>query len=137
VKPLALWFSIQLDADAGLSTAQIFLIALLFVSLSETNAHKSFYQLHFGIQEPTHSKDVARSYIDYVQKITLQLIFIIIISILIISMLYWGSYDVIIMGIFYSIAEKINGEFNRYAQFCNNSKSLFSFSAETIVSLRK
>ena len=34
VKPLALWLSIQLDDDAGLAIAQIYLIGLLFLSLS-------------------------------------------------------------------------------------------------------
>ena len=48
VKPLALWLSIQLDADSGLAIAQIYLIGLLFLSLSGTNAHRSFYQIYFG-----------------------------------------------------------------------------------------
>ena len=62
VKPLALWLSIQLDADSGLAIAQIYLIGLLFLSLSGTNAHRSFYQKYFGNKDFIHSKDIARSY---------------------------------------------------------------------------
>ena len=83
VKPLALWLSIQFDADAGLAIAQIYLIGLLFLSLSGTNAHRPFYQKYFGAKVQRISIDVARSYIEYIQKITLQLIFVIIISSLI------------------------------------------------------
>ena len=111
VKPLALWLSIQLDTDTGLAVAQIYIIGLLFVSLSGTNAHKSFYKIYFGIEKPTYSKDVARSYTNYIQKITFQLILITIISSLIISVIFWGSFDIVIMGIIFGIAEKINDEF--------------------------
>jgi len=133
VKPLALWLSIQLDTDAGLAVAQIYIIGLLFVSLSGTNAHKSFYKKYFGTEKPTYSKDVARSYANYIQKITFQLILITIISSLFISVIFWGSFDIVIMGIIFGIAEKINDEFQRYAQFSNNSKSLFYLALNKLI----
>ena len=133
VKPLALWLSIQLDTDTGLAVAQIYIIGLLFVSLSGTNAHKSFYKIYFGIEKPTYSKDVARSYTNYIQKITFQLILITIISSLIISVIFWGSFDIVIMGIIFGIAEKINDEFQRHAQFINNSKSLFYLALSKLI----
>ncbi len=133
VKPLALWLSIQLDADAGLAIAQIYLIGLLFLSLSGTNAHRPFYQIYFGVEERAHSKEIARSYIDYIQKITLQLIFVVIISSLVASIIFRGSLDVVMMGILYGIAEKLNDEFQRYAQFINNSKSLFYLALSKLI----
>lgn len=133
VKPLALWLSIQLDTDAGLAVAQIYIIGLLFVSLSGTNAHKSFYKIHFGVEKPIYSKDVARSYANYIQKITFQLILITIISSLIISVIFWGSFDIIIMGIIFGLAEKLNDEFQRYAQFSNNSQSLFYLALSKLI----
>ena len=125
VKPLALWLSIKFDDDKGLAIAQIYLIGLLFVSLSGTNAHRSFYQKYFGTEKMSSNISVARLYVSYIQKITLQLIFIIILSTLIATAVFWGSPDVVMMGIIYGIAEKLNDEFQRYAQFCNNSKNLF------------
>ena len=133
VKPLALWLSIQFDADAGLAIAQIYLIGLLFLSLSGTNAHRPFYQQYFGAKEQLFSIDVARSYIEYIQKITLQLIFVIIISSLIAIIVFWGSLDVVMMGLVYGIAEKLNDEFQRYAQFINNSKSLFYLALSKLI----
>lgn len=133
VKPLALWLSIQFDADAGLAIAQIYLIGLLFLSLSGTNAHRPFYQKYFGAKVQRISIDVARSYIEYIQKITLQLIFVIIISSLIAIIVFWGSLDVVIVGLVYGIAEKLNDEFQRYAQFKNNSKSLFYLALSKLI----
>ena len=49
VKPLALWLSIQFDADAGLAIAQIYLIGLLFLSLSGTNAHRPVSYTHLTL----------------------------------------------------------------------------------------
>ena len=135
VKPLALWFSIQLDTDAGLAVAQIYIIGLFFISLSGTNAHKSFYKIYFGVEKPTYSKDVARSYTNYIQKITFQLIMITIMSSLIISVIFWGSLDIMIMGIIFGLAEKLNDEFQRYAQFINNSKSLFYLALSKLISV--
>jgi hypothetical protein len=133
VKPLALWLSIQLDADAGLAIAQIYLIGLLFVSLSGTNAHRPFYQKYFGSEEQLFSIDVSRSYIDYIQKITLQLIFVIITSSLIATIVFWGSLGIVMLGLLYGIAEKLNDEFQRYAQFSNNSKSLFYLALSKLI----
>ena len=125
VKPLALWLSINLDADSGLAIAQIYLIGLLFISLSGTNAHRLFYQLYFGNEKLVHKSAIARSYVRYIQKMTLQLIFVIIISSVVASAVFWKTFDVVLMGILFGIAEKLNDEFQRYAQFKNNSKNLF------------
>ena len=133
VKPLALWLSIKFDTDAGLAVAQIYLIGLLFVSLSGTNAHRSFYQLYFGVEEQNHSKNVARSYISYIQKITLQLMFVFIVSLLVASAVFWDSFNIVMMGIIYGIAEKLNDEFQRYTQFRNNSKNLFYLALSKLI----
>jgi hypothetical protein len=133
VKPLALWLSIQLDTDAGVAVAQIYIIGLLFVSLSGTDAHKSFYKIYFGNEKPKYGKDIARSYANYIQKITFQLILITIISSLIISVIFWGSFDIVIMGIIFGIAEKLNDEFQRYSQFSNNSQSLFYLALSKLI----
>tara|TARA_B100001093_G_C26826447_1_gene1014255 strand:+ start:608 stop:1840 length:1233 start_codon:yes stop_codon:yes gene_type:complete len=133
VKPLALWLSIQFDTDLGLAVAQIYLIGLIFMSLSGTNAHRLFYQIHFSDKKYFASKSVARLYVNYIQKITLQLIFIIIISLFIASVIFWDTLDVVMMGILYGIAEKINDEYQRYAQFSNNSKRLFYLALSKLI----
>ena len=133
VKPLTLWLSIKLDADAGLAVAQIYLIGLLFISLSGTNAHRVFYQKYFGVKKLSFNKNVARLYIEYIQKITLQLFVVIIVSSLIACLVFWGSFDIVVVGILFGIAEKLNDEFQRYAQFCNNSKSLFYLALSKLV----
>lgn len=133
VKPLALWLSIQLDADSGLAIAQIYLIGLLFLSLSGTNAHRSFYQKYFGNKDFIHSKDIARSYVKYIQKMTLQLMLVIIVSSLVASVVFWGSLNVVMIGILYGIAEKLNDEFQRYAQFSNNSQNLFYLAISKLI----
>ena len=133
VKPLALWVSIQLDSDSGLAIAQIYLIGLLFLSLSGTNAHRSFYQIYFGNKDFTHSKNIARSYIKYIQKMTLQLMLVIIVSSLIASVVFWGSLNVVMFGILYGITEKLNDEFQRYAQFSNNSRSLLYLAISKLI----
>jgi hypothetical protein len=133
VKPLALWLSIKFDSDAGLALAQIYLIGLLIVSLSGTNAHRSFYQLYFAVEEQNHSKNVARSYISYIQKLTLQLMFVFIVSVLVASVVFWGSFNIVMMGIIYGIAEKLNDEFQRYTQFRNNSKNLFYLALSKLI----
>ncbi len=133
VKPLALWLSIQFDTDAGLAVAQIYLIGLLFLSFSGTNAHRPFYQICFGAGEYLGSKNVARSYINYIQKMTLQLMLIIILFSLAASFIFWNSLDIVIMGILYSIAEKLNDEFQRYAQFRNNSHNLFYLALSKLI----
>lgn len=133
IKPLALWLSIKFDYDEGIALAQIYLIGLLIVSLSGTNAHRLFYQLYFGVEEQKHSKNVARSYIIYIQKITLQLMFVLIVSLMFTSIVFWDSFNIIIMGIIYGIAEKLNDEFQRYTQFQNNSKSLFYLALSKLI----
>ncbi len=133
VKPLALWLSIQLDSDAGLAVAQIYLIGLLFLSLSGTNAHRPFYQKYFGNQQHLNRLSLARSYIDYIQKITLQLIFVIIISATIATLVFWGSLSIVMMGLIFGISEKLNDEFQRFTQFINNSKNLFYLSVSKLL----
>ncbi len=133
VKPLALWLSIQLDSDAGLAVAQIYLIGLLFLSLSGTNAHRPFYQKYFGNQHKFNKYSIARSYIDYIQKITLQLLFVIIISASIAALVFWGSLSIVMMGIIFGISEKLNDEFQRFTQFINNSKNLFYLSVSKLL----
>jgi len=68
VKPLALWLSIKLDTDSGLALAQIYLIGLLFLSLSGTNAHRVFYQNYFGNDPLNSNFGTAKSYIEYIKK---------------------------------------------------------------------
>lgn len=133
VKPLALWLSIQLDDDAGLAIAQIYLIGLLFLSLSGTNAHRPFYQKYFGNEKHLYKISLARSYVDYIQKITLQLMFVIIISATIATIVFWGSLSVVMMGIIFGISEKLNDEFQRFTQFINNSKNLFYLSLSKLL----
>ena len=48
-------------------------------------------------------------------------------------MIFWGSFDIVIMGIIFGIAEKINDEFQRHAQFINNSKSLFYLALSKLI----
>jgi len=133
VKPLALWLSIQLDADEGLAIAQIYLIGLLFLSLSGTNAHRPFYQKYFSNKQQFYKFSIARSYIDYIQKMTLQLIFVITVSTIIAALVFWGSLSVVIMGIIFGISEKLNDEYQRFVQFINNSKKLFYLSIIKLV----
>ena len=135
VKPLALWLSIQLDYDAGLAIAQIYLIGLLFISLSGTNAHRPFYQNYFGAKDKPPNITITKSYINYIEKITLQLILIISISLIIATFIFWGSYEVVIMGIIFGIAEKINDEFQRYSQFINSSSNLFFLALSKLIPL--
>jgi hypothetical protein len=127
-KPLVLWLSIQYDTDTGLAIAQIYLIGILFISLSGTNAHRVFYQIYFGTNKPTETKYAAKNYFHYIEKITLQLIFIIFTLVLVISVIFWDSHDVVIFGITFGIAEKLNDEYNRFVQFKNNNKKLFNLS---------
>ena len=133
VKPLALWLSIQLDTDAGLAVAQIYLIGLLFISLSGTNAHRPFYQKFFGAKDDFSNINVIRSFIEYIQKITLQLILVILASLIIATIVFWGSLGVVITGILFGIAEKINDEFQRYSQFINNSNNLFFLALSKLI----
>tara|TARA_Y100001970_G_C14228957_1_gene857420 strand:- start:1135 stop:2343 length:1209 start_codon:yes stop_codon:yes gene_type:complete len=133
VKPLALWLSIQLDTDSGLAIAQIYLIGLLFISLSGTNAHRPFYQKFFGAKDDFSNINVIRSFIEYIQKITLQLILVILASLIIATIVFWGSLGVVIMGILFGIAEKINDEFQRYSQFINNSNNLFLLALSKLI----
>ena len=113
-----------MDTDAGLAIAQIYLIGLLFISLSGTNAHRPFYQKFFGAKDDFSNINVIRSFIEYIQKITLQLMLVILASLIIATLVFWGSLGVVIMGILFGIAEKINDEFQRYSQFINNSNNL-------------
>ena len=135
IKPLALWLSIRLDSDAGLAIAQIYLIGLLFISLLGTNAHRPFYQKYFGGNERSYTVDVIRTYILYIQKITLQLIFVILISITIAAIAFsgTGTIDVVLMGILFGIAEKINDEYQRYSQFIDSSKNLFILALSKLI----
>ena len=133
VKPLALWLSIQLDADAGLAIAQIYLIGLLFLSLSGTNAHRPFYQKYFGNKQQSYKLSIARSYVEYIQKITLQLLFVILISSIVAALVFWGSLNVVMMGIIFGISEKLNDEYQRFTQFINNSKNLLYLALSKLV----
>ena len=135
IKPLALWLSIRLDSDAGLAIAQIYLIGLLFISLLGTNAHRPFYQKYFSSNERSYTVDVIRTYILYIQKITLQLIFVILISITIAAIAFsgTGTIDVVLMGILFGIAEKINDEYQRYSQFIDSSKNLFILALSKLI----
>ena len=125
-KPLLLWLSIQLDSDAGLAIAQIYLIGLLFMALLGTNAHRPFYQIYFGINDLTVTKNVAKIYSHYIQKITLQFVFIIITAILVAFVFFWNSFEIVILGIIFGIAEKLYDEYNRFVQFKNANKLLFN-----------
>ena len=133
VKPLALWLSIRLDSDSGLAIAQIYLIGLLFLSLSGTNAHRIFFQNYFSDGKLNHTITTARSYLDYIKKITLQLVFVIFFSSLIAVLIFSDNLDVVMMGILFGIAEKLNDEYQRYVQFVNNSKNLFYLSLSKII----
>ncbi len=133
VKPLALWLSIQFDADAGLAIAQIYLIGLLFLSLSGTNAHRPFYQKYFGNKQQSHKLSIARSYVEYIQKMTLQLLFVILISSIVAALVFWGSLNVVMMGIIFGISEKLNDEYQRFTQFINNSKNLLYLALSKLV----
>lgn len=127
-KPLVLWLSMKFDTDAGLAISQIYLIGILFISSSGTNAHRAFYLIYFGTNERTENKYAAKNYFHYIEKITLQLIFIIFLLLLVISVIFWDSFDVVILGITFGIAEKLNDEYNRFVQFKNNNKKLFNLS---------
>jgi hypothetical protein len=133
-KPLILWLSIQLDSDAGLAIAQIYLIGLLFMALLGTNAHRPFYQIYFGIYGATKAKNVTKAYFHYIQKITLQFVFIIITAILVAFVFFWNSFEMIILGIIFGIAEKLYDEYNRFAQFKNVNKLLFKIALSKLVS---
>ena len=132
-KTLVLWLSIKLDSDAGLAIAQIYLIGILFMSLLGTDAHRPFYQIYFSGNKSTQTKNVAKIYLHYIEKLTLQLIFVLITVILVAFIFFWNSIDVLIFGIIFGIAEKLNGEYNRYIQFKNNSKKLFSLALNNLV----
>ena len=135
VKPLALWLSIKLDTDSGLALAQIYLIGLLFLSLSGTNAHRVFYKNYFG-NDPLNSNFViAKSYIEYIKKITLQLMLVILLSSLVASIIFWDTLGMVIIGILFGISEKLNDEFQRYAQFINNSLNLFYLAISKLLAL--
>lgn len=132
-KPLVLWLSIQLDSDAGLAIAQIYLIGLLFMALLGTNAHRPFYQIYFGINDLTATKNVAKTYFNYIQKITLQFVFIIITAILVAFVFFWNSFEIVILGIIFGIAEKLYDEYNRFVQFKNANKMLFNIALIKLV----
>jgi hypothetical protein len=132
-KPLVLWLSIQLDSDAGLAIAQIYLVGLVFVSLLGTNAHRPFYQKHFGNNDPIETKYVAKAYFSYIQKITLQFIFITITAILVAFVFFWNSFEIFILGIIFGIAEKLYDEYNRFVQFKNTNKLLFNLTLSKLV----
>jgi hypothetical protein len=132
-KPLVLWLSIKLDSDVGLAIAQIYLIGLLFVSLLGTNAHKPFYQMHFSVNVPTEIKYVTKTYFNYIQKITLQFIFLTITATLVASVFFWNSFEIVILGITFGIAEKLYDEYNRFSQFKNYNKLLFNIALSKLV----
>ena len=133
VKPLALLLSIELDADKGLSLAQIYLIGLIFISMSGTNAHRPFYQLYFGKEEVKNKRTIARSYVDYIRKITLQLVLVLIASSILASIIFWGSIETIIVGILFGLGEKINDEYQRLAQFLKNDRDLFKLALSKLI----
>jgi hypothetical protein len=133
-KPLILWLSIQLDSDAGLAIAQIYLIGILFLSLLGTNAHRPFYKIYFGISDPIETKKyLAKTYFNYIQKITLQFVFIIITAILVAFVFFWNSFEIVILGIIFGIAEKLYDEYNRFVQFKNTNKLLFNIALSKLV----
>ena len=49
------------------------------------------------------------------------------------AIIFGESLAVVIAGILFGIAEKLNDEFQRYAQFINNSKSLFYLSLSKLI----
>jgi len=133
-KPLSLWASLQLDADNGVKLAEIFLLGILFVSLSGTNAHRNFYKTIFSSNAQAVNTNVKKNFIYYINQISFQLIIVIVIVVLISSILFHGSYEIVFLGVAYGLAEKINDEYQRYAQFCNNSLSLFILASVKLLS---
>ena len=68
-----------------------------------------------------------------ISKITLQLIFVIILLLLFTSFIFWNILDIVMTGILFGIAEKLNDEFQRYAQFRNNSQNLFYLALSKLI----
>lgn len=134
VKPLSLWGSLQLDSDNGVKLAEIFLIGILFVSLSGTNAHRRFYKTIFGPNDDTSNITIRKNYIFYINQISFQLIIVIPVVFLISCMIFYGFYEVVFLGVLFGFAEKINDEYQRYAQFSNNSLSLFTLACVKLLS---
>jgi len=132
VKPICLLASLQLDSDSGVKLAQIYLIGVLFVSLTGTNAHKIFYETKFG-EKQSNAINIASNYKNYLINITLQVLLVTIIIAIASSFIFIDTLEVVMLGIIFGIAEKINDEYQRYAQFCNDSIKLFKLACSKLL----
>ena len=127
VKPAALWFAIQLDADNGLMLSQVFLIGVGFIALTGTNAHKKYYQARFD-QEGVYGRyETASRYLAYIEQIGLQVLPVVFLFIFV-SLFCSGASSVVIwFGLIFGIAEKISDEGVRHTQFSLNNVRLLGW----------
>lgn len=124
VKPAALWCAIKLDSDQGQMLAQVFMVGILVISLTGTNAHREFYRRKFENTQKFGRHSVASSYLRYMYQIGQQLSFIF--FVLVVFATFWPGQNTtfIWIALAYGLAEKISDEEIRYMQFCLNNNKL-------------
>lgn len=127
VKPLALLASIRLDSDAGLKLAQIYLVALLVMSLLGTNAHRDFYAERFNENSSAGSFGTRKAYRTYVRYLSSQIsvMFTLLVLAALVSS-YFGAHFVW-LGLAFGLSEKLSDEQVRYAQYAKDNISLLQW----------
>ena len=127
VKPLAVVVSLNLDPDKGTHLAQLFLIAMLFISVSGTNAHRLFYQQSFNLTGQS-AWAQKRALQGYLHTLTGQLTLILVLLALCVPWIYPQSLQLALWGIVLGLTEKLYDEYQRYAQFCKDDVKLLKLS---------
>jgi hypothetical protein len=128
IKPGALWAAIQLDTEGGQRLAQVYLVGLLVLALTGTNAHRKFYESRFSQGENVSSlHTVAARYRVYLESLGKQILGVIVI--LVILSAFWPSamLDYVFLGLVFGLAEKISDEGIRYTQFCLDNLQLMKW----------
>ena len=124
VKPAALWAAILLDDDAGTQLAQVYLIGLLMVSLTGTNAHRAFYRARFEEADMSGVFATAQRYHKYIEDLGQQILAVVVAATACASILPAAMTEFVLIGIVFGLAEKISDEMIRYSQFCLNNRRL-------------
>lgn len=124
VKPLALWASIQIDSDAGVRLSQIYLVGLVVLSLTGTNAHRPFYRARFEEAGTAGPYTTGAHYLRYLVQLGQQVALVLLILAALALVNPSAALDFIWIGLLFGLAEKISDEEIRYTQFCIDNRRL-------------
>ena len=132
VKPAALWAAIKFDSDGGLLLSKVFLIGIIFMALTSTNAHKNYYRNKFDKNYKSSRYKVASEYFKYLEKLGYQLLPVIVIF-FVVSFFSFGNLYVIWLGLIMGVAEKISDEGIRFTQYSLKNKKLLEWAFVKLV----